>query len=207
MRKMPAGFWDRIKDVDRFFQKNDDVHKTMRRTVKNLEKAGIPYALLGGMAVNLHGHRRTTNDVDILLTAEGLGEFRRRYVPGQYEVAPERAHRFNDRKNEVNVDFLLTGLFPGNHQPGPIAFPDPAAVLTLVEGIQVVELGVLIELKLAAHRYQDLADVVSLIRAQQLDESFADRLHPSVRSGYIDCVEAERREAVYDARQLGAEEI
>ena len=50
-----------------FFQKNDPVHKTMRRVVKQLEKAKIPYAIVGGMAVNAHGYRRTTNDVDVLL--------------------------------------------------------------------------------------------------------------------------------------------
>jgi hypothetical protein len=197
---------NRIKDVDMFFQKNDPVHKTMRRTVKNLEKAKIPYALIGGMAVNLHGSRRTTNDVDILLTAEGLAEFRRRFVPKHYDATPQRSRRFTDRKNQVIIDFLVTGLYPGNAQPGPIAFPDPTAVRTTIEGWEVVNLAVLVELKLAARRYQDFADVVSLIRAHQLDESFADRLHPSVRGDYIECLEEKRREDEYQARQLGGDE-
>ena len=113
-----------------FFQKKDPVHKTMRRTIKNLEKANIPYALVGGMAVNLHGYRRTTNDVDFLLTPEGLAEFQKRFVPKHYEAIPRRPRRFTDRKNEVIVDFLVTGLYPGNGQPGPIAFPDPVSVRT-----------------------------------------------------------------------------
>lgn len=194
---------NRIKDVDMFFQRNDPVHKTMRRTIKHLEKAKIPYALLGGMAVNLHGYRRTTNDVDILLTAEGLAEFQRRFVPKHYEAIPRRPRRFTDRKNQVIIDFLVTGLYPGNGQPGPIAFPDPESVRTAIEGWQVIDLAVLIELKLAARRYQDFADVVSLIRAHQFDESFGDRLHPSVRSDYIECLEEKRREEEYEARQLG----
>ena len=66
--------------------------------------------------------------------------------------------------------------------------------------MQVIDLTVLIELKLAARRHQDFADVVSLIRAHQLDESFADRLHPSVRSDYIECLEEKRREEEYEAR-------
>jgi hypothetical protein len=197
---------NRIKDVDMFFQKNDPVHKTMRRTIKNLEKAKIPYALMGGMAVNLHGYRRTTNDVDILLTPDGLAEFQRRFVPKHYDTTPRRPRRFTDRKNQVIIDFLVTGLYPGNGQPGPIAFPDPAAVSTTIEGWEVINLSVLVELKLAARRYQDFADVVSLIRAHQLEESFADRLHPSVRSDYIECLEEKRREDEYEARQLGAED-
>jgi hypothetical protein len=198
--------WGRIKDVDMFFQKSDPVHKTLRRTIKNLEKAKIPYALMGGMAVNLHGYRRTTNDVDILLTAEGLAEFRKRFVPKHYEATPRRPRRFTDRKNQVIVDFLVTGLYPGNGQPGPIAFPDPAAVRTTIEGWEVINLAVLIELKLAARRHQDFADVISLIRAHELDESFLNRLHPSMRSDYIECLEEKRREDEYQARQLGEEE-
>ncbi|HTU92628.1 MAG TPA: hypothetical protein VMF69_21280 [Gemmataceae bacterium] len=188
-----------------FFQKNDPVYKTMRRTIKNLEKAKIPYALMGGMAVNLHGYRRTTNDVDILLMAEGLDEFRKRFVPKHYDATPRRPRRFTDRKNQVIVDFLVTGLYPGNGQPGPIAFPDPTVVRTTIEGCQVINLAVLIELKLAARRYQDFADVISLIRAHQLDESFAGRLHSSVRNDYIECLEEKRREDEYQARQLGEE--
>jgi hypothetical protein len=32
-------FWDRLKEIDMFFQGRDPVHKTMRRAVKRLEKA------------------------------------------------------------------------------------------------------------------------------------------------------------------------
>lgn len=184
-----------------FFQKNDPVHKTMRRIVKQLEKAKISYAIVGGMAVNAHGHRRTTDDLDVLLTADGLAEFGNRFVPKHYEKHPKRPHRFTHRKNQIIVDFLVTGLFPGSGRPGPIAYPDPAAVREMIDDIQVVELATLVQLKLAARRYHDFGDVVSLIRVHQLDESFADRLHPSVRSDYIECLEEKRREEEYEARQ------
>jgi hypothetical protein len=153
------------------------------------------------MAVNAHGHRRTTDDLDVLLTADGLVEFRDRFVPKHYEEHSKRPRRVTDRKNQVLVDFLVTGLFPGSGRPGPISYPDPAAVRETIDDIQVVELGMLIQLKLAARRHQDFGDVVSLIRIHQLDESFADRLHPSVRSDFIECLEEKRREEEYEARQ------
>jgi hypothetical protein len=205
--KTPLSVWDRIKDVDMFFQKNDPVYKTMRRTIKNLEKAKIPYALVGGMAVNLHGHKRTTDDVDILLTMEGLAEFRKRFVPKHYATNDRLPRRFTDRKNEVTIDFLVTGLYPGSGQPGPIAYPDPTAAGERIEELRVIDLATLIQLKLAARRHQDFADVVSLIRVHQLDESFQDRLHSSVRSDYIECLEEMRREDEYQRRQLGGGEI
>ncbi|MGH7174547.1 MAG: hypothetical protein ACRELG_30130, partial [Gemmataceae bacterium] len=113
---------------------------------------------------------------------------------------PGRSRRFVDRGNAVTLDILVTGMYPGSGKPGPIAYPDPVAVRERIDNIEVVNLPTLIQLKLAARRYQDFADVVSLIRIHQLDESFADRLHSSVRSDYIECLEEKRREEEYEAR-------
>lgn len=190
-----------------FFQGTDPVHQTMNRIAAELEKANIPYAVVGGMAVNAHRHHRTTDDLDILLTAEGFAQFRQRLIGQSFDTIPGRSRRFVDRGNAVTLDILVTGMYPGSGKPGPIAYPDPAAVRERIENIEVVNLPTLIQLKLAARRYQDFADVVSLIRIHQLDESFADRLHASVRSDYIECLEEKRREEEYEARQLGAEDV
>ena len=181
-----------------FFEKKDKVYQTMRRVVKQLEKAGIAYAIMGAMAVNAHKHRRTTDDLDLLLTEEGLEEFRRRFVGKKYDQSPKRSRRFIDRKNEVPIDVLVAGRFPGSGQPGPLAFPDPDRVSERIEGMNIVNLDTLIDLKLAARRHKDFGDVVDLIRANELDESFADRLHPSVRGAYTECLEEKRREDEYD---------
>jgi hypothetical protein len=55
-------------------------------------------------------------------------------------------------------------------------------------------------LKLAARRWRDFADVVELIRFNDLDESFLSRVHPSVHKDFIECLEEKRREDEYDAR-------
>jgi hypothetical protein len=201
MKTRPFSYRQRLKEIWMFFQGKDEVHKTMRRLVKRLEKAQIPYAILGGMAVNAHGHRRTTGDVDILLTAEGLNEFRQRFVPKYYETVANRPRRFVDRTNEITVDFLVTGRFPGSGKPGPIAFPNPEQVAETINDFQVVDLVTLIQLKLAARRHQDFADVVNLIKTKDLDESFQERLHPSTRREYIECLEEKRREDEYEARE------
>jgi hypothetical protein len=61
-------------EIARFFQGRDRVHQTLRRVVKKLAKANIPYAVAGGLAVFAHRHRRTTADIDLLLTPEGFAE-------------------------------------------------------------------------------------------------------------------------------------
>src|SRR5262245_54531663 len=163
-----------------FFQGNDAVHQTTNRVAKELEKANIPYAIVGGMAVNAHHYRRTTDDLDVLLTPHGFAEFLRLLVPGQFQRVPRRLRRFVDPGNGVTFDILVTGKYPGSGKPGPIAYPDPEMVREIIDDLQVIDLPTLVLLKLAARRYQDFADVVNLIRFNELDESFAEKLHPSV---------------------------
>jgi hypothetical protein len=183
-----------------FFEGNDRVHQAMRRVASRLDAAGIRYAIVGGMAVNAHHHQRTTKDVDVLLSADGLAAFRNLAVTNDFEPVPGRSRRFIDRTTGVTFDILVAGAFPGNGEPGPISFPDPASVAQEIDDLKVVDLANLVQLKLAAGRFQDFADVVSLIRANQLDEQFQDKLHPSVRTDYIECVEEMRREDRYEAK-------
>jgi hypothetical protein len=183
-----------------FFQKGDAVYQSLRRLVRRLSSANIPYAVMGGMAVNAHKYQRTTADVDILLTMAAFQEFKRLHVPKNYEPVPGRSRRFLDKKSKVQFDFLLTGLFPGSGKPGPVAFPNPEEVSETIEKMQVIDLPTLVQLKLAARRHRDFGDVVELIRFNGLDKSFAARLHPSVRGDYIECLEEKRREDEYEAQ-------
>jgi hypothetical protein len=196
-----ANFWGRLKEIDMFFAGNDAVHQTMRHVVDKLEGAKIPYAIVGGMAVNAHGYRRTTADVDVLMTQAGFAAFRRLFVEAHYETIPGRKRRFLDRTNRVNIDVLVTGLFPGSGKPGPIAYPDPEDVNETIDDVRFVNLATLVQLKLAARRHRDFGDVVELIRFNDLDEAFAARLDESVRGDYIECLEEKRREDEYEARQ------
>ncbi|MGH7173626.1 MAG: hypothetical protein ACRELF_00900, partial [Gemmataceae bacterium] len=93
MKTAPFSFQKRLKEIDMFFQGTDPVHKTMNRVASELERANIPYAVVGGMAVNAHQHRRTTDDVDILLTPEGFAEFRQQFVGQDFSPVPGRSRR------------------------------------------------------------------------------------------------------------------
>jgi len=194
----PTTFMERVKELDLFFQGKDPVHKTMRRIVKRLEKAKIPYVVVGGMAVFAHNHRRATNDVDVLLTQEGFDEFRRRFVPKNYDPSSKGKRRFVDKSSTITVDILITGLYPGSGRPGPIAYPDPSSMSEVIDDVRVLDLPTLVQLKLAARRWQDFADVVQLIRQNNLDESFENKLHESVRGDFIECLEEKRREDEYE---------
>jgi hypothetical protein len=192
---------DPLRAITMFHLGRDPAHIALRRLVRRLQKAGIVHAIMGGMALYVHGHRRMTDDVDVLLTPDSFAEFKRLFVPKNYEPLPGRARRFTDRANGVILDVLVTGLHPGSGKPGPIAFPDPAAVRELKDNVYYIDLNTLMELKLAAGRHQDFADVVHLIDIHGLDETFQSKLHTSVRSDFIECLEEKRREDEYEARQ------
>jgi hypothetical protein len=183
-----------------FFRGDDEVHRSLRRLVRRLQRADIPYAIVGGMAVYAHHYRRTTDDLDVLLTPAGFAEFRRLFVPKNYAPHPKRTRRFEDKQNHVTLDVLVTGGYPGSGDKGPIVYPDPADVAEPIHKIQMVDLPTLVQLKLAARRYQDFADVVNLIKYNDLDESFQQQLHRSGRGDYIDCLEDKRREDEYEER-------
>jgi len=83
-----------------------------------------------------------------------------------------------DVETGVKIEFVVTGEFPGDGKPKPVTFPDPQAVVEIREGIKVIDLKSLIELKLASGmtakaRMQDLADVQRLIQQHQLTSDFA----------------------------------
>ena len=194
-------FSKRLDEIGMFFQKQSPQHKAMRRLAKRLERAGIPYAIMGAMAVNAHGAERTTSDVDVLLSPEGFADFKEEYLGKFYEQVEGRPRRFVEKQSKVTIDVLLTGLYPGRGRTGPFAFPDPEEVGEEIEKIQVVALPQLVQLKLAARRHYDLGDVVFLIKVHDLDESMLAQLHPSVHQDFIECLEEKRREDEYESRE------
>lgn len=119
-----------------------------------------------------------------------------------YEQVEGRPRRFKERQSGVTVDVLLTGRYPGFRGAGPFPFPHPDEASEEIENVRVVTLPQLIQLKLAARWHSDFGDVELLIRTNNLDESFLGQLHPSVRQGYIECLEEVRRQMEYEARGL-----
>jgi hypothetical protein len=180
-----------LRLIDAFFQGRDDVHQTMRRLATRLREEQIPYALIGGMALMLHGFKRVTGDVDVITTREGFEAIHQRLIGNGYEG---KRKRIRDVETGIQIDFFTTGEYPGDGKPKAVAFPDPSASVEL-EGLPVIELPKLIELKLAsgmtnALRIRDSADVMDLIQKLRLPRELAEQLDPSVRDEYLRMWEA-----------------
>jgi hypothetical protein len=179
-----------LKESEAFFMNEGKVHTTLKRLARDLEEEGISYAVIGGMALNLWGYTRETVDVDILLTREGLEQFRNRLVGHGYVLAfAGAAKTFRYAETQVKVEVITAGEYPGDGKPKAVVFPDPALARQDRDGYWIVTLEKLIELKLASglsapHRMRDLVDVQDLIGVLDLPLELADRLDGSVRTEY-----------------------
>lgn len=190
-QQLRLGGENALKHIGSFAMGTDPVHETMFRAAKRLNELAIPYSVCGGMAMALHGYVRATVTVDLLVSRDGL-ESVHANLDGRGYVPPfAGSKQLRDAETGVRVEFLVAGGFPGNGMPKPVTFPDPSAAGIVVEkdGLKVLSLETLIELKLASgmtagHRLKDLADVQQLIEVLNLDERFADRLNPYVREKY-----------------------
>lgn len=177
------------KEGSKHFENQSAVHKTLNSVVRRLEELQIAYAVVGGIALFFHGVRRFAEDLDILVTRDGLSRLHEAldglgYVP----VFPE-SKNLRDVDSGVKIEFLIAGDFSGDGKPKPIAFPDLENSATVIDGASFLQLPKLIELKLASGlthplRGQDLVDVQRLIQNLDLPLSLEDSLAPFVASKY-----------------------
>lgn len=184
-----------LAEAQRFFMGQANVQAAAKNLAARLSELGIPYAICGGLAVAAHGHVRVTVDVDVLLTAEGLRQFKQRWLGRGWVERFPGSKGMNDAVNGVKIDVLLTGDFPGDGKPKAVSFPDPALVAEVRDDTAILSLRALVQLKLAsgqsaAHRLQDLADVIALIRANALALEWGRELDPSVQQKYQELWEA-----------------
>ena len=184
-----------------FFEGKSAVQEALQKIAKRLGDLGIPYSVAGGMALFRHGYRRFTEDVILLVTREGLKRIHDE-LEGLGYVAPfAKSKNLRDADLGVKIEFLVTGGFPGDGKPKPVAFPEPLAASFESEGIRYLNLNTLIELKLASGmtapgRAKDLADVLELIKAIDLPLDYADRLDPYVQAKFRELWRSGRRRFV-----------
>ena len=179
-----------LREGGMFFQNESEVQKSLRRITARLNALGIDYAVVGGMALFLHGFYRFTEDVDILVTSEGLKNLHEALEGSGYRPPFTGSKNLRDTENGVRIEFLVAGEFPGDGKPKPVAFPEPGSAAMDLDGIQMLNLASLIELKLASgmtggiERSKDISDVVEVVKMLRLPEAMADQLNPFVRERY-----------------------
>ncbi|MCL4742526.1 MAG: hypothetical protein KJZ54_10030 [Phycisphaerales bacterium] len=137
--------------------------------------------VIGGVAVFLHGYRRTTEDVDLFADDPQTAADALRAAGATWD-AQRREHTLDG----VPIH-LVTAAQTGSR-------PDATERR---HGVTIISLPDLVRFKLHAgldhlDRARDLADVVELIRRVPLDKSFAARLPTAMRDPFKRLVDAVR---------------
>lgn len=191
------------------FEKRNAVFRALVRICERLTELGIPYAVCGGMALFQHGFRRFTEDVGLLVTNADLLRIHQSLEGRGYLPAFAGSKNLRDTEMGVRIEFLVSGQYPGDGKPKPVAFPHPASASIEVDGVRYLRLSALIELKLASgmsasHRIQDLVDVQRLISTLDLPLEFSTELNPFVRSKFEELWRIERGTPVRRMRRWPA---
>jgi len=160
---------------------------------ERLRSTGVPFAIIGAVACAAHRHVRATTDVDLLINERDADAMRAALVgSGWLPRFPGSRKMLRDTKNKVDLDVIHSGGFPGDGLPKPVRFPEISQNsfdVEDVDGIRVISLPILIQLKLASgisapSRTKDLSDVYALIVANSLPRCYAIELDVSVRAAY-----------------------
>jgi hypothetical protein len=164
------------------------VWKTAIHTHRLLESESVPHAVVGGIAVCLYGYQRNTIDVDFLIESTDQAVTRDLLQANGYRWLAASAEFVSP--DEIPVHFVLSGEPAGKGAEFRLPALNFDKVVTEKDGIPVVQLPRLIEMKIAAgegsirRSHKDFADVVELISINGLTKEFARHLHSSVRKTY-----------------------
>jgi hypothetical protein len=153
----------------------------IERVLAALGEAGVQYLIVGGVAVVMHGHLRTTADLDLVIDLEpanarraidaltGLGLRPRAPVPAHAFADVEQRESWIETKNMVvfslwdpsdpTFDVDLFVREPFEFEP---AYRRRVEVSLGTVSANVVALDDLLALKRSAGRSQDLADIEAL---------------------------------------------
>lgn len=157
-----------------------NIEKTLLKALKVFKLFNIPHFVCGGFAVQERGYPRFTVDVDIIVPDVALAM--EKLSLNGFKASPDSAMTVTDRETKVEVDLL-----PGGEKvdQGPLTLPMPTRVS---DKPQILSLDKLISAKLSTYigcgigRSQDHADVVELVKANQLPRDFG--VDPKVEDEY-----------------------
>jgi len=176
----------------RYFMGEGKLNQSLARLASDLRDHEIEYVVIGAVALLAHGYPRFTEDIYLVMTAEGLEKFHDELVGLGYAPAfPGARKRLRSTTDNVSIEVMISGEYPGDGKPKPVSMPIPSTASEEIDGTKFVTLEKLIELKLASgisasDRLKDLADVQELIKIKKLDEGFAEKLDPYVRPKFLE---------------------
>ncbi len=164
----------------------EKVNERLRKTVRILEAASVPYAVIGGHAVRAwvaqvdEAAMRTTRDVDILVRPSDLPALiAAMTAAGFYHRNTSGLDMFVEHPDASARDAVhvrLVGKVERGGEPNPDIEPTARA-----NDFRTVELTTLVRMKLNAFRRKDQLHVLDMISLGMIDASWLDRFPEPLR--------------------------
>lgn len=167
---------------------NETLWELVERVHRRLSSEAIQHAIVGGVAVCLHGYRRNTVDLALLVDPKETTALRSA-LAAEGIAWHSAATEFRSAAG-VPIQCVLAGETQGPGQAARFPSPSDPKFITTIEGLPVLSLASLIQSKIACglgnlrRTHRDFADVVELVAVHDLDGSFARFLHKSVRKEF-----------------------
>ncbi len=171
---------------------NESLWDVAARCHELLSAGGVAYSVCGGVAVCLHGYQRNTTDVDLVIRAGDSDTVQQLLTDAGFAWDAGQAE-FRSADG-IAIQFLIAGQKAGRGSEVFIADPIGELNVEQLEGLTVVRLSRLIEMKIASgmsnlrRTHKDFADVVELVSIRNLDGTFARFLHKSLRPTFRELV-------------------
>lgn len=185
-------------------KRDSPMMEVVRRFHALSSSRGLPYCVIGGLAVVRNGYARTTVDVDVLtLKAEWT-----KLLPLKGEILSDGVDACTDRRTGVRIDIL----FAEDDWGLSSALPDPRSVAEFDEelGADFIGLHALVQLKAAVYlaklreqgedvASKDRSDVFELMRRNlpRFSTKVIHTYHPAVRkhclAAFENAVRAEKK--------------
>jgi len=154
----------------------------LRALLATLDRHAVEYTVIGGVAVQVHGHRRTTMDLDVIPAPERANLERLTDALAELEARPRDIPSSGPPTVEQLATAAVVPPLTTRHGefhilrdvPGAPSYPDLRARALVVElgGISIAIAGLddLIAMKRASGRPADVRDIAVLTQIGESDE-------------------------------------
>ena len=88
-----------LREGEKLFSGRGRLRKTYERLAQLLDELAIAYSLVGGYALILHGVSRFTEDIDLLISADGLSQLHEHLIGRGYVQNTPGGRHLRDTEN------------------------------------------------------------------------------------------------------------
>lgn len=170
----------------------EKVNERLRKTVRILEEAKVPYAVVGGHAVRAwvaqvdEAALRTTQDVDILVRPNDFPAMKDAMIAAGFHhrktLALDMFVEHPDASARDAVHVVLVGKIErAGDNPNPDIEP-----VSRSNDFQTVQFETLVFMKLNANRRKDQVHLLDLVSLGLIDQTWTERFPEPLRSRLID---------------------